>query len=152
MKFVSGALRPVGPGFEAVDLRKKYCTCDPGVSIPSGMILVNSLVVSVPSQPDPAPYAAQSPATPAQLMLVELVKPLGITITQRFLVIHSVAKFGSLSCIMPAQLPCTLPHTLALLPVRNRFSSMVSIRALFQVFLFQPPEWLPAPNGPGLAM
>src|SRR5262249_33848450 len=40
IRFVSGHIANVSSGFAAGDLRKKYCTCEPGVSSPSGMIFV----------------------------------------------------------------------------------------------------------------
>src|SRR5215470_16298205 len=74
-KFVSGAMSNGVTGLVASLLRKKYWTCDPGVSRPSGRILVCSLVVVTPSQPEPAPYAPQF--VPSHWILVELVAPPG---------------------------------------------------------------------------
>src|SRR5262245_17443296 len=57
--------------------RKKYSTCEPGVSRPSGMIFLYSLVV-----PDAPPYGAGT--VPSQMMFVEFVAPFGTTMKQRF--------------------------------------------------------------------
>src|SRR5512146_1211103 len=51
MKFVSGTIAKARNGSMACDFLKKYCTCEPGVSRPSGRIFVNSLVVAEPFQP-----------------------------------------------------------------------------------------------------
>src|SRR5262249_19859904 len=102
-KFVSGAMSNGVVGVVASLLRKKYSTCEPGVSSPSGMILVCSLVVVTPSQPEPAPYAAQ--LVPSQRMLVELVAPVGTVMVQMKWLIPSVEYLGSLSWYVLAHTP-----------------------------------------------
>src|SRR5215471_2544002 len=94
-KFVSGAMSNGVVGVVASLLRKKYSTCEPGVSRPSGMIFVCSLVVVTPFQPEPAPYAPQF--VPSQRMLVEFVAPPGTVMAQMNLEIPSVLYLGSLS-------------------------------------------------------
>src|SRR5215471_8087854 len=94
MKLVSGAMLNT-PGVDASLLRKKYSTCEPGVSRPSGMIFVCSLVVVTPFQPEPAPYAPQF--VPSQRILVEFVAPPGTVMAQMNLEIPSVLYLGSLS-------------------------------------------------------
>src|SRR5262249_15689289 len=94
MKLVSGTMLNT-PGVDTSLLRKKYWTCEPGVSRPSGMIFVCSLVVVTPSQPEPMPYAPQF--VPSQRMLLEFVAPLGTVITQMNFEMPSVENLGSLS-------------------------------------------------------
>src|SRR5262245_22652869 len=50
IRFVSGHMAKFRNGLAACDLRKKYWTCEPGVSRPSGMIFVHSFVVASPFQ------------------------------------------------------------------------------------------------------
>src|SRR5262245_61497685 len=75
MRCVSGHIAKPNAGFSgsaAIPLRKKYCTCEPGVSRPSGMILVNSFVVAEPSQPvrDCGTVVSHAGTTPLQLVLL----------------------------------------------------------------------------------
>src|SRR5262245_12866465 len=51
IRLVSGYIAKRRNGSAACDLRKKYCTCEPGVSRPSGMMGEHSFVTVVPSQP-----------------------------------------------------------------------------------------------------
>src|ERR1051326_1926347 len=55
MRFVSGTIAYSSSGSIECDFLKKYWTCEPGVSSPSGMIFVNSFVVSDPRPPAAAP-------------------------------------------------------------------------------------------------
>src|SRR5258706_16290657 len=60
--------------------RKKYSTWDPGVSRPSGMILVACLVMGSPLYPVAGPA---QPGTLEQVMLVLVAEPLGSMRKQR---------------------------------------------------------------------
>src|SRR5262245_32453367 len=104
-KLVSGHISNT-EGFDKSDLRKKYWTCEPGVSNPSGMIFVYSFVVVTPSHPEPAPYAAQF--VPSQRMLVELVAPAASVMRQMYLIFLSLI-LVSLSWYVPDQKPGMCP-------------------------------------------
>src|SRR5690242_15830491 len=76
-----------GPGLTAFERRMKYSTCEPGVSRPSGMIFVYSLVVLVPSQPvrDEGTVVSQAGTVPSQTTLFddsELVGALDVSTTK----------------------------------------------------------------------
>src|SRR5262249_54476615 len=98
MKSVSGSAKNAD-GFAISDLRKKYSTCEPGVSSPSGRILGFWRFCVVPSQPV---AAAGSAATHAggnvpepQVMLVLLVAP-AVSIRKHWLCrMPRVANLGS---------------------------------------------------------
>src|SRR6185436_11426537 len=100
-KFVSGTMSNTD-GVERSDLRKKYCTCEPGVSRPSGMILVCSLVIVTPSQPErPGPTGYKPQPVPSHVILVEFVAPPGIGMTHMFFRIPSDTYLPSLSWYVP---------------------------------------------------
>src|SRR6185369_11160329 len=71
MTFVSGVIAYSRFGSAECDLRKKYWTCEPGVSSPSGMTFVNSFVVAKLSQPvrDFGTVVSHAGTTPLQLTL-----------------------------------------------------------------------------------
>src|SRR5262245_36471206 len=150
-KLVSGLMSKT-EGADTSDFRKKYWTCEPGVRRPSGRILVCSLEVVTPSQPEPTPYAPQ--LVPSHRMLDELVAPAGAVMAQMNFEMPSVLNLGSLSWYMLAQLPAWRPIAEPLFAVGNRFCSAVSQRALFQMCWLQtPPGWVAwLPNWPVLAM
>src|SRR5262245_49519575 len=148
-KLVSGLMSKT-EGADTSDFRKKYWTCEPGVRRPSGMILVCSLEVVTPSQPEPTPYAPQ--LVPSHRMLDELVAPAGAVMAQMNFEMPSVPSLGSLSWYMLAHTPGFRLMTEPLFAVGNRFLSAVSIRALFQVCWFQALPCVPLLNCPGLAM
>src|SRR5438067_6342825 len=145
MRFVSGVIANVSSGFPAGDLRMKYWTCEPGVSRPSGMIFVNSFVVAEPSQPvrDCGTVVSHAGTTPVQLTLLtvgELVAALVVSITKHLnLLVPSVANFGSLSWYIviqpfPGGFAPKRPVPVGTAPPTGKmFSSVVSMRALFQV-------------------
>src|SRR6185369_1743680 len=106
MKFVSGHIAKFRFGSAACDLRKKYCTCEPGVSSPSEMIFENSFVCAWPSQPvrDCGTVVNHAGTTPEQFTLLsvgELVAALVVSMTRHLnLLTPSVANLGSLSWIV----------------------------------------------------
>src|SRR5262245_34065527 len=105
---VSGSIAKV-PGDAIFDLRMKYSICVPGVNIPSGRILVYSLVVAMPSQPVRVCGTALSHAgtVPSHLTFCP-AGPLAAasrvsTTKQRNLAAPSIVKLGSDSWYIAAQ-------------------------------------------------
>src|SRR5262249_34282057 len=132
MKFVSGHIangRPVG--LMKKPLRKKYCTCEPGVSRPSAMIFVNSFVVALPSQPvrDCGTVVSHAGSTPLQCTLLsvgELVGDFVVSSTKHLnLLTPSVANFGSSSWIVVMYRPRMRPVVVTSL-TGEMFSSVLS--------------------------
>src|SRR5690349_943580 len=106
MKFVSGHIAYSRFGSTSCDLRKKYWTCEPGVSRPSGMMFVNSLVTFEPFQPlrDCGTAVSHAGTVPSQTTLLsvgELVADFVVSTTKQMnLLTPSVANLGSLSWIV----------------------------------------------------
>src|SRR5262249_14658881 len=135
MKFVSGHMAKSSRGLRGSDakpLRKKYCTCEPGVSRPSGMIFVNSFVVASPFQPvrDCGTVVSHAGTAPLQLTLLsdsELDAAFSVSIKKHLnLSMPSVANLGSLSWMHVMYAPPMAPPGPA--PATGKkFSSEVSM-------------------------
>src|SRR5262245_15718368 len=142
------------------DFLKKYCTCEPGVSRPSGMIFVPSFVVARPSQPvrvlgTVVSHGGSVPSQATLLSVGELIAALVVSRRkQRNLLTPSVANFGSSSWIAAMYRPLVRPvPTAGTAPLTGKmFCCAVSMRQLFHVIGLQPPACVPADTSPGSAM
>src|SRR5689334_11648216 len=140
MKFVSGHIAYSRFGSTACDFLKKYWTCEPGVSSPSGMMFVNSFVVAEPFQPERdlgtvLSHAGTVPSQTTLLSVGELVADLVVSTTKHTnLLTPSVANLGSLSWIVVWYRPASRPVPVRTAPPTGKmFNSSVSMRQLFHV-------------------
>src|SRR6185436_9658057 len=161
MKFVSGHIAYARFGSAACDLRKKYWTCEPGVSRPSGMMFENSRVTLEPFQPvrDCGIVVSHAGTVPLQRTLFNvgvLVADFVVSATkQTNLFTPSVANLGSLSWIVVWYRPGVRPVPMNDgKPTGKMFNSTVSMRQLFHTSGSQPPGpvWVPRETSPGSAM
>src|SRR5262245_28208682 len=159
MRFVSGQFTKLRFGSLSCDLRKKYCTCEPGVSRPSGMIFEYSFVCVVPSQPvrDCGTVESHAGTVPLQTTLFSvavLVAAFVVSTTKHLnLFTPSVANLGSDSWMSVQNRPATRPSVT--MPATGKIANPdESMRQLFQVSGSQPPGpvCVPRPTTPGLAM
>src|SRR5689334_13715218 len=161
MKFVSGHIAYSRFGSTACDFLKKYWTCDPGASRPSGMMGLNSFVTFEPFQPvrDLGTVLSHAGTVPSQATLLsvgELVAAFVVSTTKHTnLLTPSVANLGSLSWIVVWYRPLSRPVPVGTAPPTGKmFRCSVSMRQLFHVSGSHPPGPVcdPRDTRPGSAM